>query len=161
MPPRRSEIQNKQRNNQTYNNKSQQLNNRQQQTNSRRVRNIQTIPDNESIQEEEEEETETIDPESTCYIREMMEDWSSINFKQSLNFTTVTKKDFNKNQQEEFWIQTKCKEDDINWLVDTGSRRSFISRRTAQHPITEIGNKIVKQDKNIGEFRCFNNNKKK
>ena len=92
MPPRRSEIQNAQRNNQTYNNKSQQQNNTQQQKNTRGVRNIKSIPDNESIQEEEEEETETIDPESTCYIREMMEDWSSINFIQSLNFTTVTKK---------------------------------------------------------------------
>ena len=87
-----------------------------------------------------------------------MEDWSTINFIQSLNFTTVPKKDFNKNQQGEFWIQTKSKED-INWLVDTGSPRSFISRRTAQHLITKLGNKIVKQDKNIGEFRCFNNNK--
>ena len=109
MPPRRSEIQNTQRNNQTYNNKSQQQNNTQQQTNTRRVRNIQSIPDNESIQEEEEEETETIDPENTCYIRGMREDWSSINFIQSLNFTTVTKKDFNKNQQGQFWIQKKVK----------------------------------------------------
>ena len=66
MTPRRSEIQNTQRNNQTYNNKRQQQNNTQQQTNTRRVRYIQSIPDNESIQkEEEEEETETIDPEST------------------------------------------------------------------------------------------------
>ena len=134
-------------------------NNTQQQTNTRPVRNIQSVPDNESIQEEEEEETETIDPESTCYIREMMEDWSSINFIQSLNFTTVTKKDFNNNQQGEFWIQTKSKEEDINWLVDTGSPQSFISRRTAQYLITKLGNKIVKQDKNIAEFRCFNNNK--
>ena len=78
---------------------------------------------------------------------------------QSLNFTTLTKKDFNKNQQGEFWIQTKSKEEDIKWLVDTGSPRSFISRRTAQHLITKLGNKIVKQDKNIGEFRCFNINK--
>ena len=146
MPPRRSEIQNTQRNNQTYSNKSQQQNNTQQQTNTRRVRNIQSNPNNESIQEEEEEETETIDPESTCYTREMIEDWSSINFIQSLNFTTVTKKDFKENQQGEFWIKTKSNEQDINWLVDTGSPRSFISRRTAQHLV-------------IKEFRCFNNDK--
>ena len=30
----------------------------------------------------------------------MIEDWSSINFIQSLNFTTVTKKDFNKTNKE-------------------------------------------------------------
>ena len=91
----------------------------------------------------------------------MMEDWSSINFIQSLNFTAVTKKDFTKNQQGDFWIQTKSKEEDIKWLVDTGSLRSFISRRTAQDLITKLGNKIVKHDKNLGEFRCFNNNKTK
>ena len=159
MPPRRSEIQNTQRNNQTHNKKIQQQNNTQQQTNTRRVRKIQSIPDDESSQEEEEEETETINPESTCYIREMMEDWSSINFIQSLNFTTVTKKDFNKIQQGEFWIQTKSKEQDINWWVDTGSPLTFISGRTAQNLITKLGIKIVKQDNNIGEFRCFNNNK--
>ena len=76
-----------------------------------------------------------------------MEDWSSINFIQSINFTTVTKKYFNKNQQGEFWIQTKSKEEDINWLVDTSSLRSFISRRTAQYIITKLSNKIVKQQK--------------
>ena len=53
----------------------------------------------------------------------------------------------------------KSKEEDINWLVDTGSPQPFISRRTAQYLITKLGNKIVKQDKNIGEFRCLNNNK--
>ena len=82
IPPRRLEIQNTQINNQQYNyNRTQQPNNTQQQTNTRKVRNIkQSMPENEPIQEEEVTETETIDPESTCYIREMMEDWSSINF---------------------------------------------------------------------------------
>ena len=160
IPPRRVEIQNTQRNNQgAYNNNNQQQNNTQQQTNTRQARNIQAIPDGNSIQEEEETETETIDPESTCYIREMMEDWSSINFIESLNFTTVTQKDLNKKHQGEFRIQTSCKNENINWLADTGSPRSFISQSTAQNLIAKLGNKIIKQDKNIGEFRCFNNNK--
>ena len=159
IAPRRSEIKNTPRNNQNYNNRSQQPNNTKQQTNARRVRNIQSIPENESIQQEEEAETETIDPENTCYIRETMENWSSLNFIQSLNFTTVTKNDLNKNQQGEFWIQSRSKDEDINWLVEKGSPRSFISRRTAQNLTKKLGNKIVKQDKNIGEFRCFNNNK--
>ena len=94
MPPKRSETQNTQRNNPNYNyHRAQQPNNSQQPVNARLVRNIQqSNPHNETIQEEEETETETIDPESTCYIREMMEDWSSKNFIKSLNFTTVTKK---------------------------------------------------------------------
>ena len=160
IPPRRVEIQNTQRNNQeAYNNKNQQQNNTQQQTNTRRVCNIQAIPDDNTIQEEEKTETKTIDPESTCYIREMMEDWSSINFIESLNFTTVTQKDLNKNHQGEFWIQTSSKNENINWLADTGSPRPLISRSIAQNLIAKLGNKIIKQDKNIGEFRCFNNNK--
>ena len=160
IPPRRVEIQNTQRNSQgTYNNKNQHQNNTKQQTNTRRVRNIQAILDNNTIQEEEETETETIDPESTCYIREMMEDGSSINFIESLNFATVTQKDLNKNHQGAFWIQTSSKNENINWLADTGSPRSFISRSTAQNLIAKLGNKIIKQDKYIGEFRYFNNNK--
>ena len=162
IPPRRVEIQNTQRSYQrAYINKNQQQNNTQQQTNTRRVRNIQAIPDDSTIQEEEETETETIDPESTCYIREMMEDWNSINFIESLNFTTVTQKDLNKNHQGEFWIQTSSKIENINWLADTGSPRSFTSRSTVQNLTAKLGNKIIKEDRNIGEFRCFNNNKNK
>ena len=45
------------------------------------------------IREEETEDTqekteETIDPESTCYIREMMEEWQNINFLQSVSSQT-------------------------------------------------------------------------
>ena len=123
-----------------YNNRNQQQNNTQQ-TNTRRVRNIQAVPHDNPIQEEE-TETETIDPESTCYMREMIEDWSSINFIESLNFTTVTQKDLNKNHQGEFWIQTSSKNENINWLADKGGPRSFISRSTAQNLI----GKIRKQD---------------
>ena len=47
-----------------------------------KIRNI-----NEETETEEQTETdETIDPESTCYIREMMEDWQNINFITSINF---------------------------------------------------------------------------
>ena len=110
IPPRRSEMQNTQRNNQNYNyNRTQQSNNTQQQTNTRRVRNIQqSIPEKEPIQEVEETETETIDTESTCYIREMMEDWSSINLIQSVNFTTVPKKDVNKTNKQNFGYKQKA-----------------------------------------------------
>ena len=109
IPPRRSETQtqNIQINNANYNYKrTQQRNTSQQQINAIRVRNIQqSNPDNETIYEEEENETETVDPESTSYVREMLEDWSSVNFIQSLNFTTVNKTDLNKNQQGEFWLK--------------------------------------------------------
>ena len=58
IPPRRSEIQKTQRNNQNCNyNRKQQPNNTRQQSNTRSVRKIQqSIPENEPIQEEEETE---------------------------------------------------------------------------------------------------------
>ena len=55
-----------------------------------------------------------IDPENTCYIREMMEDGRSVNFIYSLNFTTVNKTSLNKNQKGEFWPKTTCKKEEIN-----------------------------------------------
>ena len=45
---------------------------------------------------------ETIDPESTCYIREMMEDWQNINFIQSIIFTNEKVSDINKIRRGEF-----------------------------------------------------------
>ena len=68
----------------------------------------------------------------------MMEDWSSVNFIQSLNFTTVNKTGLNKNQQREIWIKTLSNSEEINWLVDTGSPKSFISRQTAKKANTKI-----------------------
>ena len=104
MPPGQSETQtlNIQRNNSNYKyNRTQQLNTQQQQTNARRIQNIQqSKPESDTIYEEEDNETETIDPESTCYIWEMMEDWSSVNSIQSLNLTTVNKKDLKKINRE-------------------------------------------------------------
>ena len=76
MPPRRSETQtqNIQRNNSNYNyNRTQQLNTPQQQTNARSVRNIQqSKPEVDTISEEGDNETETIDTESTRYLREII-----------------------------------------------------------------------------------------
>ena len=92
------------------------------------------------------------------YTTKKMEDWSSKNFMQSLNFTTVPKKVLNKNQQVESWIQTKSNNEETNWLVDTGRPRSFISRRTAQYLAKKLNHRIIKKDTNIGEFICFNNN---
>ena len=59
----------------------------------------------------------------------------------------------------EYWLEThsgKCK---IHWLVDTGSPRSFVSQRTANSLINKLGKAIQNNSSNVGEFRCFNNNK--
>ena len=94
ITPSRSETQTQsiQRSSPNHNyNRAQQQNTSQKQVNTRQVQTIQqSNPDNETIYVEE-NETETIEPKSMCYIREMMEDWSSVNFIQSLNFTTEMK----------------------------------------------------------------------
>ena len=56
-----------------------------------RIRNI----NEEETKDTQEEVEETIDPELTCYIREMMEDWQNFNFKQLLNFTDENLSDIN------------------------------------------------------------------
>ena len=102
-------------------------NSEKQQLNARRVRNIIAAQPQNETKYEEENESETIDPESTCYIKEMMEDWNAISFTQSLNFTTVNTTSLKKNQQREFSLKTSCNNEEINWLVDPGRPRSFFS----------------------------------
>ena len=76
MPSRRSETQtqNIQRNNSNYNyNRTEYLNTPQQQTNARCVRNIQqSKSEGDTSCKEEDNETETIDTESTRYLREII-----------------------------------------------------------------------------------------
>ena len=104
-------------------------------------------------------QTRTIDPESTCYIREMMEDWQNINFIKKINFTDEKVSDINKTNRGEFWIKTNTNNQQIFWLVDTGSPRSFMNIDTAQKLLTNGKTNIKQPTKSIGEFRCFNNNK--
>ena len=70
-------------------------------TNTGKIRNI-----NEETETDDQTQTEeTIDPESTCYIREMMEDWQNINFIKAVNFTNEKVSDINKTRRGEFRIK--------------------------------------------------------
>ena len=87
---------------------------------------------NEETETDDQTETEeTIDPESTCYIREMMEDWQNINFIKSVNFTNEKVSDINKTGRGEFWIKTRTNNQQVFWLADTGSPRSIMITETA------------------------------
>ena len=81
-----------------------------------------------------------------------MEDWISVNFIKSLKFTTMNKTELNKNQQKDFWLKILCDENEINWLVDTGRVRLFMSRQTAKTLTRKLGNKIINKETNIGEL---------
>ena len=118
-----------------------------------------------NINEEESEDThdiieETIDPESTCYIREMMEDWqNTTNFIQSVQFTNEKVSDINKTRRGKFWLKTNTNKQQTYWLADTGSPKSFMNIQIAQNLLVEDNTKIHQPDKSLGEFTCFNNNK--
>ena len=90
---------------QTYSGYQQQQKNNQlvQRKASQKMRNI-----NEEEQEDIHNSTEeTIDPESTCYIREMMEDWqNTTNFIHLVKFTNEKVSDINKTRRGEFWLKT-------------------------------------------------------
>ena len=60
-----------------------------------KIRNINEEEDTDNQTETE----ETINPESTCYIREMMEDWRIMNFINSKNFTNEKVTDINKTRR--------------------------------------------------------------
>ena len=120
-----------------------------------KIRNI-----NEETKTEEQTETEeTIDPESTCYIREMMEDWQNVSFIKTINFTNEKVSDVSKTNRGEFWIKTKTNNQQIYWLADTGSPRSFMNIDTTQRLLANGKTTIKQPNKSIGEFRCFNKNK--
>ena len=128
--------------------------------NSRSVRNIKTTSteDLSNAGSNKSEEDESIDPENACYIKEMMEDWNTINLvKWDWKQTRVNK--INKTQMGEYWLETQSGKSKIHWLVDTGSPRSFISQQTANTLINKLGKKIQNNAPKLGEFRCFNNNK--
>ena len=115
---------------------------------------------NEETETEEQTETdETIDPESTCYVREMMQDWQNINFITSINFTNEKVSDVNKTKRGELWIKTRTNKQQIFWLADTGSPRSFMNIDTAQKLLANGKTSKKQPNRTIGEFRCFNNNK--
>ena len=74
---------------------------------------------------------ETRDLESTCYIREMMEDLqNTANFIQSVQFTYKKVTDTNKTKKRRNLDAVKKNNKQIYWLADTGSPRSFMNIQT-------------------------------
>ena len=83
MPPRPTQRPQPRTNIRSRNTTSTNQNNNYQQ-NTRRVRNTKTTATDDASQtgSNQSEENEYIDPESTYYIREMMEDWKTVNLVQ-------------------------------------------------------------------------------
>ena len=98
----------------------------------------QTIKMMRNLNEEETEDIqetaeEKIEPDSTRYIREMIEDWQNKNFIQSIKFRDKKVTEIKETKREEFRIQTRINNKQTYGLVDTGSPRSFVNRETARN----------------------------
>ena len=90
--------------------------------------NNQTIVDN---------ELESIDPESTLYLKELTEDWDNINFVQQKKFSPVRIILLNRNISYEIWIPTICNSSEkIDCLADIGFPQNFIIPTTANKLMT-------------------------
>ena len=81
---------------------------------------------------------ETIDPESTCYLREMMEDWQNVNFINSVNFTDEKVTEINKTGRGEFLIKTLTNNKQVYWLAAMRSPRSFTNTKTARKLLVNV-----------------------
>ena len=110
-------------------------------------------------QEQEEEEIESVDPESALYIKELSEDWADINHIAPEIFTEVNNVQLNAALPKEIWVETTTTNKlTIQWLADTGSPRTFMSKEQA--------NKIMEQNTKIRlqpytsqtKYKCSNYN---
>ena len=129
-----------------------------QQQNTPQTRRVRHVKEQQSIEEDDEAENEeTVDAEAALYIKELMEDWSSVNTVRPTGSNTVNNVALSKNSGGEFWVNTKYNELNLDWLADTGSPRSFIQYSKAQeivdiHPESKITNFKEKT-----RYKCFNN----
>ena len=95
----------------------------------------------EQEEKKEEEEIESVDPESALYIKELSEDWADINHIAPETFKEVQNVQLNTAMSKEIWVETTTNKLKIQWLADTGSPRSFITNEPA--------NKIMKHKSNF------------
>ena len=108
-------------------------------------------------EEEEEAEEETVDAEAALYIKELIEDWSSVNTIRPMEVKKINTIAFNKSTGGECWVKTNGNNTELDWLADTGSPRSFLENKKATE-ITKpnIENKITTFNEK-SRYKCFNN----
>ena len=124
-----------------------------QQQSTPQTRRVRHVKEREKCVEEE----ETVDAEAALYIKELMEDWSSVNTIRPVVLKKINSISFNKEAGGECWVKTKSNNIVMDWLADTGSPRSFMEHAKAK----EITNKnkasriTIFDEKSI--YKGFNN----
>ena len=110
------------------------------------------------IQATTEDESESIDPEATLYLKELTEDWANINLVKPKLYRPVRNTIVNKTQNDEIWIQTTCNNSEkVEWLADTGSPRSFINQYTAKKLMSNNSKIKIERYNENKRYSCFNN----
>ena len=127
-----------------------------QQQRSPQKRRVRHVKEQEKCVEEEETEEETVNAEPALYIKELKEDWSSVNTIRPVELKKINSISFNKEAGGECWVKTKCNNIVMDWLADTGSTRSLMEHAKAK----EITNKnkasrITTFDEK-SRYKCFN-----
>ena len=79
-----------------------------------------------------EQAQETLDPESPCYIQEILDSWNQVNHVKPRTFQRKKLSGLDASLNNEIWIKTKSNNIDIEWIADTGSPKSFVNEETAK-----------------------------
>ena len=110
-------------------------------------------------EEQDDEEVESVDPESALYIKELSEDWADINHIAPGIFSEVKNTQFNTSLTKEIWVETVTANNlKIQWLVDTGSPRTFASKEQANTIMANNPKIQLQPYKSQTKYNCFNNN---
>ena len=130
--------------------------NKQQQSTPQTIR-VRHVKEQQKCVEEEETEEETVNAEAALYIKELMEDWSSVNTIRPVVLKKINSISLNNEAGGECWVKTKYNNILMDWLADTGSPRTFMEHAKAK----EITNKnkasrITTFDEK-SRYKCFNN----
>ena len=115
------------------------------------------MKEQENCVEEEETEEETVDADAALYIKELMEDWSSVNTIRPVELKKINSISFNKEAGGECWVKTKCNNIVVDWLADTGSPLSFIEHAKAKEITNKNKSSRITTFDEKSRYKCFNN----
>ena len=128
------------------------------QQNTPQTRRVRHVKEQQNIEEDDEAENEeTVDAEAALYIKELMEDWSSVNTVRPSGPDIVNNVALSKESGGEFWVNTKFNDLNLDWLADTGSPRSFIQYSKAQEIVDIYPESKITNFKEKTRYKCFNN----
>ena len=131
--------------------------NTQQQQTTPQTRRVRHVKEQDICEEEEETEEETVDAEAALYIKELMEDWSSVNTIRPVEVKKINTISFNKTTGGECWVKTNGNNTEVDWLADTGSPRSFLEYAKAKEITKQNKESKITMFDEKSRYKCFNN----